>query len=36
MNTLNYESFGGSPLLGVDGLSIKAHGRSKRGAIKMQ
>ena len=34
MNTLNYESFGGSPLLGVDGLSIKAHGRSKRGAIK--
>lgn len=33
-NKLNYESFGGSPLLGVDGISIKAHGRSKRVAIK--
>jgi glycerol-3-phosphate acyltransferase PlsX len=31
---LNYENFGGSPLLGVDGISIKAHGRSKRVAIK--
>lgn len=33
-NKLNYEHFGGSPLLGVDGISIKAHGRSKRIAIK--
>lgn len=33
-NKLNYEHFGGSPLLGVDGISIKAHGRSKRVAIK--
>jgi len=33
-NKLNYEEFGGSPLLGVDGISIKAHGRSKRVAIK--
>jgi len=33
-NKLNYENFGGSPLLGVDGISIKAHGRSKRVAIK--
>ncbi|MGC8722173.1 MAG: phosphate acyltransferase PlsX [Caldisericaceae bacterium] len=33
-STLNYENFGGSPLLGVDGISIKAHGRSKRVAIK--
>ncbi|BAL80833.1 phosphate acyltransferase PlsX [Caldisericum exile] len=33
-NKLNYENFGGSPLLGVDGISVKAHGRSKRFAIK--
>jgi len=33
-NKLNYENFGGSPLLGVDGISVKAHGRSKRNAIK--
>lgn len=33
-NKLNYENFGGSPLLGVNGISIKAHGRSKRVAIK--
>lgn len=33
-NKLNYERFGGSPLLGVDGIAIKAHGRSKREAIK--
>ncbi|MGB9855128.1 MAG: phosphate acyltransferase PlsX [Caldisericum exile] len=33
-NKLNYENFGGSPLLGVDGISVKAHGRSKRNAIR--
>lgn len=33
-NKLNYENFGGSPLLGVDGISVKAHGRSRRIAIK--
>ncbi|MGC9101241.1 MAG: hypothetical protein ACP5HC_08325 [Caldisericum sp.] len=33
-STLNYENFGGSPLLGVDGISIKAHRRSKRVVIK--
>jgi Fatty acid/phospholipid biosynthesis enzyme len=31
---LNYENFGGSPLLGIDGIAVKAHGRSKRTAIK--
>jgi glycerol-3-phosphate acyltransferase PlsX len=33
-NKLNYENFGGSPLLGIDGVAVKAHGRSKRTAIK--
>ena len=32
-NRLNYEKYGGSPLLGVDGVVIKAHGRSKSPAI---
>ncbi len=30
----DYENFGGSPLLGVQGVSIIAHGRSKHTAIK--
>ena len=29
----NYEKYGGTPLLGVDGTVIKAHGRSKAPAI---
>ncbi len=29
----NYEQYGGSPLLGVNGAVIKAHGRSKSPAI---
>ena len=32
-NRFNYEKYGGSPLLGVDGVVIKAHGRSKSPAI---
>ncbi len=31
---LNYEQHGGTPLLGVNGAVIKAHGRSKAPAIK--
>jgi glycerol-3-phosphate acyltransferase PlsX len=31
---LDYEEYGGSPLLGVDGVAIIAHGRSKARAIK--
>lgn len=31
---LNYEKHGGTPLLGVNGAVIKAHGRSKAPAIK--
>ncbi|MDD2718006.1 MAG: phosphate acyltransferase PlsX [Candidatus Wallbacteria bacterium] len=30
---LDYSEYGGFPLLGVDGISIKAHGSSKRKAI---
>jgi glycerol-3-phosphate acyltransferase PlsX len=30
----NYEKYGGSPILGVNGLVIVCHGRSKRVAIK--
>ncbi len=29
----NYEKYGGTPLLGVKGVVIKAHGRSKEPAI---
>nr|MBQ6740516.1 phosphate acyltransferase PlsX [Synergistaceae bacterium] len=29
----NYEKYGGTPLLGVQGVVIKAHGRSKAPAI---
>lgn len=29
----NYERYGGTPLLGVDGAIVKAHGRSKAAAI---
>jgi len=32
-NRLNYEKYGGAPLLGVDGVVVKAHGRSKSPAI---
>jgi len=32
-NRFNYEKYGGTPLLGVDGVVIKAHGRSKSPAI---
>jgi glycerol-3-phosphate acyltransferase PlsX len=32
-NRLNYEKYGGTPLLGVNGVVIKAHGRSKSPAI---
>ncbi|MCL2146809.1 MAG: phosphate acyltransferase PlsX [Synergistaceae bacterium] len=32
-NRFNYEKYGGTPLLGVDGVVIKAHGRSKAPAI---
>jgi glycerol-3-phosphate acyltransferase PlsX len=32
-NTLNYEKIGGAPLLGVDGVVIIGHGRSKAPAI---
>lgn len=31
---LDYEQYGGTPLLGVNGAVIKAHGRSKAPAIK--
>ena len=34
MKTFDFETFGGSPLLGVNGISIIAHGRSKHAAIK--
>ncbi|HDJ99712.1 MAG TPA: hypothetical protein ENG53_00170 [Firmicutes bacterium] len=30
----DYEVYGGSPILGIDGVVIVAHGRSKRRAIK--
>ncbi len=30
----NYETFGGSPLLGINGISIISHGRSRHTAIK--
>jgi glycerol-3-phosphate acyltransferase PlsX len=29
----DYEQYGGTPLLGVDGAVVKAHGRSKAAAI---
>jgi glycerol-3-phosphate acyltransferase PlsX len=32
-NRLNYEKYGGTPLLGVDGVVIKAHGRSESPAV---
>ena len=32
-NKFNYEKYGGSPLLGVKGAMIKAHGRSKSPAV---
>ena len=32
-NRFNYEKYGGSPLLGVKGAVIKAHGRSKSPAV---
>jgi glycerol-3-phosphate acyltransferase PlsX len=32
-NRFNYEKYGGTPLLGVNGVVIKAHGRSKSPAI---
>lgn len=32
-NRFNYEKYGGTPLLGVNGVVIKAHGRSKAPAI---
>lgn len=31
---VDYDEFGGAPILGVDGVCIKAHGRSKAKAIK--
>ena len=31
---VDYDEFGGAPILGVDGICIKAHGRSKAKAIK--
>jgi len=31
---VDYDEFGGAPLLGVDGLCIKAHGRARAKAIK--
>jgi glycerol-3-phosphate acyltransferase PlsX len=34
MKTFDFETFGGSPLLGIDGISIIAHGRSRHCAIK--
>jgi glycerol-3-phosphate acyltransferase PlsX len=33
-NRMNYEEYGGAPLLGVDGTLIKAHGSSSATAIK--
>jgi glycerol-3-phosphate acyltransferase PlsX len=32
-SSLNYEAIGGAPLLGVDGVVIIGHGRSKAPAI---
>ena len=32
-NKFNYEKYGGSPLLGVKGAMVKAHGRSKSPAV---
>jgi glycerol-3-phosphate acyltransferase PlsX len=34
MKSFDYQEYGGAPLLGVDGVSIIAHGKSKRVAIK--
>jgi len=34
IKSFDYETFGGSPLLGIDGISIIAHGRSRHTAIK--
>ena len=34
IKNFDYETYGGSPLLGLDGISIIAHGRSKHTAIK--
>ncbi len=31
---LNYEEYGGAPLLGVDGISVKAHGHSSALALR--
>jgi len=31
---VDYDEFGGAPILGIDGICIKAHGRSKAKAIK--
>ena len=33
---INYEEFGGSLLLGVRGISVIAHGRSRAMQLKMQ
>lgn len=33
---INYEEYGGSLLLGVKGITVISHGRSKAYAIKMQ
>ncbi len=30
----DYQEYGGAPLLGVNGVSVIAHGKSKRVAIK--
>ncbi len=34
LNKFDYQEYGGAPLLGVNGVSIVAHGKSKRLAIK--
>lgn len=34
LNTLNYENYGGSPLLGLNGQVVAGHGASKATAIK--
>lgn len=33
-NKLDYEEYGGAPLMGIDGVCIKAHGSSKARAIR--
>jgi glycerol-3-phosphate acyltransferase PlsX len=32
--SIDYDEFGGAPLLGVNGIVFKAHGRAKAKAIK--